>query len=124
MEARPKILVVDDDEGILNLLTDVLSPAYQVCAARDVLEAVDVLGGQPVSLVILDLNLPILGGADLLEQLRLRPEFEHTPVVVISAYPDLIKRVRGLKVQSILPKPFRLEQLSRAVAQAIESGTT
>ncbi len=119
MNTRDSILVVDDDENILQLVSDTLSDAYQVKTATDAVEAADQLQLQSFDLLILDLNMPVLDGSELLEILRVQPNFERVPILVISAYPDLIQRLTNAQVQAILPKPFQLDRLRQVVAETI-----
>ncbi len=120
MPSKNSLLVIDDDEAILQLLSDSLKDSYEVATAADVLQAADLLQMQPFDLLILDLNMPVMGGEDLLEIFRVQPNFNRTPIVVISAFPDLIQRVANAPVQAILPKPFSLDDLRKVVAEAIQ----
>ncbi len=121
MDNRPSILVVDDDEAILRLLTDSLSDQYEVKTASDVLEAADLLQAESFDLLILDLNMPVVDGSELLDIFRVQPNFENLPILVISAYQDLIERVRGARINAILPKPFAINTLRQTVADTIRS---
>jgi CheY-like chemotaxis protein len=120
MDSRSSLLVIDDDEAILQLLSDSLQDSYEVRTANDVLAAADLLQEQRFDLMILDLNMPVMSGEDLLDIFRVHPGFNQTPIIVISAYPDLIKRLANARVQAVFPKPFSLEELRRAIAQTIE----
>ncbi len=119
MDTRDSILVVDDDENILQLVSDTLSDTYEVKTASDAVEAADQLQLQSFDLLILDLNMPVLDGSELLEILRVQPNFERVPILVISAYPDFIKRLSNAQVQAILPKPFELNRLRQVVSETI-----
>ncbi len=121
MDNRPSLLVVDDDEAILNMLDDALKEQYEVCTASDVLEAADLLRDQNFDLLVLDLNMPVVDGEELLQIFSVHPNFDSLPILVISAYPDLIDRVKRARipVKAILPKPFAIEELKRVVAQAL-----
>ncbi len=119
MDSRSSVLVVDDDEAILQLVNDALQDKYQVSTAADVLQAADLLQEQHFDLLVLDLNMPVMGGEDLLDIFRVHPGFLGMPIVVISAYHDLIQRLANAHVQAILPKPFGVEALRRVVADTI-----
>ncbi len=119
MTERSSLLVVDDDETILRLLTDALCDDYEVKTASDVLEAADLLQAEPFNLLILDLNMPVVDGNELLEIFQVQPHFKELPVLVISAYPDLIQRLANVQVQAILPKPFKIEELRQVVANTL-----
>ncbi len=119
MDNRTSILVVDDDENILQLLSDALADIYDVKTASDAVEAADQLQLQSFDLLILDLNMPVLDGSELLEIFRVQPNFERVPILVISAYPDLIQRLANAQVQAVLSKPFELEHLKQVIAETI-----
>ncbi len=120
MDNRASILVVDDDENILQLLSDALSDTYEVKTASDAVEAADQLQLQAFDLLVLDLNMPVLDGSELLEIFRVQPNFDRVPILVISAYPDLIQRLANAQVQAILPKPFEVERLRQVIAETIQ----
>ncbi len=120
MDNQPSVLVVDDDEAILDMLRDALRENYEVATASDVLEAADLLRDQNFDLLILDLNMPVVDGQELMEIFSVHPHFEALPILVISAFPDLIERVKKARVNAILPKPFSIEDLRRTVARTIE----
>ncbi len=120
MDTRASILVVDDDENILQLLSDALGDTYDVKTASDAVEAADQLQLQSFDLLVLDLNMPVLDGSELLEIFRVQPNFDRVPILVISAYPDLIQRLANAQVQAILPKPFELGRLKQVISETIQ----
>jgi len=75
-----------------------------------------VLGKEPVSLVFTDLRMPVMDGIELLR--RARPRFPSTIFIVVSAYPDdLVALYRSDAFPiTVIPKPFRAEQVRRALA--------
>ena len=94
-----RILVVDDDLHIGNLLEEVLGKAgYGVSRAYSGTEALLCLESAPPDLVLLDLMLPGLSGEELL------PKIEGVPVIVLSAKAGLDSKVAR---QTILPSPLR-----------------
>ena len=88
------ILVVDDEQGIREVLQDVLGDeGHQVVAVEDGFHALEILEGDTVDLVILDVWLPNMGGIDVLKQIRDRwPEIE---VVVISGHANINMAVQA-----------------------------
>jgi DNA-binding response OmpR family regulator len=118
--AQHRILVIDDDETILELLTDALSPEYYVATAHDALEGVEHLMGDHFDLLIIDLGMPVLDGVELIHKIRANSPFTKIPILVLSAYPELRTRLRGSDVQAIMAKPFSIEQLNRTVAKIVD----
>jgi len=107
----PRILVVDDDEGVLRLVETILaSSGYTVFGARDgraaIAEAID----HSPHLIILDLSLPVLSGLDACAQLR---GWYHAPILVLSVHDQEQAIVKALDVgaDDYLTKPFRPGEL-------------
>jgi two-component system cell cycle sensor histidine kinase/response regulator CckA len=116
------VLVADDEEGVRSLVASVLQDAgYTVELAKDGAEAVQRLRalGDKVRLILLDLTMPILGGAEVAMELRrLQP---HVPIVAMSGYGDIevMQRFSESGVDDFLPKPFTSEQLARKVRDVL-----
>jgi two-component system, OmpR family, KDP operon response regulator KdpE len=114
-----RILVIDDDETILELLQDALSPEYQVVTAHDALEGVELMMDGRFELMIIDLGMPVLNGVDLIQKIRAHSPFARVPILVLSAYPELRDRLGGSDVQAVMAKPFSIDQLNRTVSKII-----
>ncbi len=117
-DGRKRILVVDDDGTIVDLIRDALSPDYIVATAESYAEAMAYLAGEPCDLVITDLGMPLLSGAELIHAIR-QSSLGDIPIIAMSAYPQLQELVKGFNLQGMLPKPFALEDLSDCVAKAL-----
>ncbi len=109
------ILVVDDDDTILSLFDDALSPEYQVEMAHGCIEATDRLTNRRFSLLIIDLQLPVLDGATFVRLLRANPEFDGLPVLLMTDYPPSANALLPLPATRILHRPFDVSQLLAAV---------
>jgi two-component system cell cycle sensor histidine kinase/response regulator CckA len=116
------ILVADDEEGVRALVTSVLEEAgYTVELARDGAQAIkklQTLSGR-VRLILLDLTMPKVGGAEAaLELRRLQPG---VPIVAMSGYGDIevMQKFSEAGVDDFLPKPFTPEQLAAKVRDAL-----
>jgi CheY-like chemotaxis protein len=118
------VLVADDEEGVRSLVESVLEEAgYTVELAKDGGEAVQRLQslGDRVRLVLLDLTMPILGGAEAATELRrLQPGI---PIVAMSGYGDIevMQRFSEAGVDDFLPKPFTPDQLAAKVRDVLAS---
>ncbi len=119
MDDHPKLLVIDDDPNLLELLTDTLGDEFDIATASDALQAADLLHTGDFDLLIVDLQMPVLGGINLIEILRSVPNYDATPILVCSAFPDLIQRTAGLNIQGIVQKPFSPARLKDKVAETI-----
>ncbi len=107
-----KILVVDDEEGILDVTEGYFQrKGYDVYTAGNGIEALEILDHTEIGCVFTDINMPIMDGLELAEKIR---EKESTlPVVVMTGYPSLENSIRTLKngVVDYLIKPVNLEQM-------------
>ncbi|MGD9153351.1 MAG: response regulator [Gammaproteobacteria bacterium] len=111
MNQKPRILVVDDDQQICDLLEGFLGKhGYQVFAAHDGVQMRRTLKEKTVDLIILDVMMPGEDGITLCRQIR---EKLVTPIIILSAMGDETDRIVGLKMgaDDYLPKPFNPKEL-------------
>lgn len=110
------ILVVEDDEEILSSVAEVIrEEGFEAITAGNGYQALEVLDGNPIALVLLDLMMPHLSGWQFLDRLRARRP--GVPVVLVSARNDLAHQASMLSVQGFLQKPFSLEDIVRITHQ-------
>jgi len=120
--AQPRILVVEDDAGLRDLLCNELEDAgYRSTAAADAEQARTMIGRDHVDLVVSDLRLPGDSGRDLLDHCRgldAPPGF-----IMITAFGTVEQAVDALKrgADDFLTKPLRLDHLRLAVARVLEA---
>ena len=117
VDARPTVLVVDDERAIRELVAALLEDeGYLVRRARDGLEALNLVEGNRIDLVLSDVRMPRLDGATLARRIRQRGY--DLPVILMSAvYADV--DVPGVQ---FVPKPFEVTRLFSAIAGALEAG--
>jgi len=112
MSQQPKVLVIDDEPGVRELISEALSISeITAVQAADGLEALSFLRRERFDLLILDINMPKLDGLALLE--KLRNEGMSVPVLMLSARADKADINRGLRTgaDDYLTKPFSIEEL-------------
>jgi len=82
----PKVLVVDDDKQVLELLSALLQRAgYEVRTAPGAVEAMEILEAEDLGAVVLDIMMPVRSGIEVLEHMRWNPKLAELPVVILSA---------------------------------------
>jgi excisionase family DNA binding protein len=117
---RPRILVVDDESSIRDLLTKTLALAeYDVDTSPDGPSALERLRLYPYDLLIADLRMPGLDGLTVIrEAKRLKSDL---PVIIITGYSTEMAAIEAvnLGVSGYLTKPFRVPQVLAAAAKAI-----
>lgn len=120
-----KILVVDDDVSIADLLTQaLLEEGYDVHKSVQSLRVYDAVREYQPDLVLLDLMMPYLEGEDELQLMKLSPDTASIPVIVVTAKAeaDLRKEeanLRQLGVVHIITKPFDLDAVVKLVKQTV-----
>jgi DNA-binding NtrC family response regulator len=120
-ESKPFILVVDDEEGVRELVKAGLGrKGYRVAAAASAEEALALLEREEPDAVITDLRMPGLPGDELVA--RLKRERPMLPVVVISGYGSMQNVVEVIKkgAEDYLPKPFTPQDLEVVALKAVQ----
>ena len=110
--APTKILIVDDEAGVRELLKDALKLAgFETQAASDGMSALTLLRSYSPDIMIIDINMPLMDGFELVE--RLRKTGNEVPVLMLSARADRVDVTRGLTLgaDDYVVKPFGLEEL-------------
>lgn len=106
-----KILLVDDDIDLTELLSEVLTmEGFESYITYNGQEALDVLAKEHFDMVLLDVMMPVLNGIETLKRIRAKYDI---PVLMLSARDDEIDRVLGLELgaDDYLPKPFNDREL-------------
>lgn len=119
--ANQRILVVDDEKNIRLTVTQALtSLGYQLNSATNGEEALKQLARQEFGLILLDLNLPGMGGLEVLRQVvKIRPDIK---VVLMSAHGTIDNAVEAMRLGAIdfLQKPFTTQELRDIVAHVFD----
>jgi CheY-like chemotaxis protein len=111
------IVIVDDERPIRELLSAFLDDlGHRTVVAANGGEALEVVAQQVPALVITDLMMPVLDGAELVRQLKANPATADVPIVVGSAIYD---RTIPSGVAAFTPKPYDLDQLESLVGQLL-----
>jgi DNA-binding response OmpR family regulator len=125
--APPRVLVVEDEQDIAGLIKHTLErsgdASVEIAGRGDA--ALRSIAARPPDLVILDLNLPGLGGDDVCRMLRQRSETAHLPIIMLTARTSETDRVAGLDLgaDDYVTKPFSLRELSARVRAVLRRRT-
>src|SRR3954463_13045251 len=115
---RKKILLVDDDVDDLQLITESLmmhDPTLKIVEARNGKEALNFLNSAIYlpSLIILDINMPVMDGKETLLALKDNEKFKEIPIVMFTTSSNDMDRIyfRRLKVE-MLTKPYTIDDMN------------
>lgn len=112
-----KILIVEDEKPIANLISWNLSCGYSCCCAYDGMSAADLIEENTYDLILLDIMLPKINGYELLEQIAPTA----TPVIFVTAKGTVEDRIKGLRAgaDDYLTKPFDVVELIARVESVL-----
>ncbi len=125
-EGTTKILVVDDEVDILNLIEKVLTDrGYKVVTATRGKEALALVKSEYPDLIILDAMLPEVHGFDVCKKIKGSAKYGHIPVIMISAIYRGWRFAKDLKdsygVDLFMEKPFKITELLQAVEKQLQN---
>ncbi len=108
-----RVLVVEDDPNVRGLLQTLLEvEGYAVVTASDGMDGLGHAAASSPGLVLLDLVMPDLGGARVLERLRDDPVLSQIPVIVVTGHEDALPEVQAtLGADNVFLKPFAVAEL-------------
>lgn len=111
--SEPTIMLVDDDDDIREIIGLILEgEGYRPITAADGLEAIDMLEhGEHPKIILLDMMMPGLNGADFLRRVKARPSLADIPVVVMSGDTAARRTAESLGADGCVAKPVELETL-------------
>ena len=110
-----RVLVVDDDRAILEMVTWALADeGYTVLSAAHGAEALDVVRREPPSVILLDMTMPVMDGWEFSRQLRALYD-RKIPIICMTAARDARSRSDDIGAEGLLAKPFDLVDLYRCV---------
>ena len=122
--AEAALLVIDDNEDNRYTLTRRLSrEGYtNLTTAANGREALELLQGKPIDLVLLDIMMPDMNGYEVLEHLKADPQLRHIPIIMISAVDEVESVIRCIELgaEDYLSKPFNPTLLRARVGASLE----
>ena len=116
------ILAVDDSPSMRALVQATLMEAgYDVVAASDGVEALNIAKDKGVSLVLADVNMPNMDGITLVRELRTLPAYKFTPILMLTTEvsPEKKKEAKSAGATGWLVKPFDPDQLLATIKKVI-----
>ncbi len=122
---RPRILCIEDEAGMLDLLRLILEAAdYVFLGARDGAEGLRMMQTEQPDLVLLDLMLPEIDGAEVLLRKKQDLTIQHIPVIAVTALTspfDQLMWKRRTEIKDYVTKPFKRKELLGTIAQVLSN---
>ena len=122
MEQQPRILVVEDDHDLLEMLSLYFrGQKYDVVTADTGAEALRLSQEEPPDLVMLDIRLPDIDGYEICRQMRAQRVTQDTPIIFLTEKRDRVDKLQGLElgVVDYITKPFDVQELQLRVRNTL-----
>ncbi len=119
-----KILVVEDEHSMAEFLSQFLTKGgYEVVTAANGKEGLEKAIHEQPDLVLLDANMPVMNGWDMLELLRKYPDSKDIPVIMVTAFTERRDVVKALSygVSDYVTKPFDFVELVERIVKTLKS---
>ena len=121
MKENSKILVVDDDSGIGEMLKTLLEfSGFKVTVTEKPDETEELIAAHDIDLVMLDMLISGVNGTDVCARLRKKPETENTPILMMSALHDAGKKCKNAGADDFIAKPFEMDELIAKINEVLE----
>ncbi|MHB1669665.1 MAG: response regulator [Thiomonas sp.] len=116
------ILIVDDSASLRQVVNIALASAgYEVIEACDGVDALTKLDGRKIHLIISDVNMPNMDGITLVKEVKQKPDYKFTPIIMLTTENQEDKKAQGQAAgaRAWVVKPFQPAQMLAAVSKLI-----
>ncbi|MFZ3228660.1 MAG: response regulator transcription factor [Pseudobdellovibrio sp.] len=126
---RSKVLIIDDESELREILAEIISERHQTLLARDGAEGLQMAKDKKPHTIILDLNMPNMNGIEVCKKLRSDPDTKNIRIIMLTALNDTEQRIKAFNAgaDDFVAKPVhpeellaRLESKLRRVSEALE----
>ena len=117
------ILLVEDNNELLMVMSTLLSNKYQVYTAHNGIEALDVIQREDLDLIISDVMMPEMDGNELTREIKSSANFSHLPIILLTAKTQEEDRKESMKIgaDDYITKPFKMGDLELRINNIIEN---
>ena len=118
-----KLLLVEDNMGLLLLMKHLLKSQYTVYTASNGKEALDIIENQDLDLIVSDVMMPVMNGNELTRHIKNTPDYRHLPVILLTAMTQEEDRTESLLLgaDDYITKPFKMGELRLRINNIIEN---
>jgi CheY-like chemotaxis protein len=115
-----KILLIDDNEELLDLMQEILTQnSYETEKLYYTSDIIQTLEKSNPDLLILDYLLTGINGGELCSQVKKNPATQHLPVMIVSAYPRVLESLGNYGQDAFLAKPFGIDEFLDTVSYCL-----
>lgn len=120
-EEKPKLMLVEDNEDLLDFLAKDLINNYQVIKSTNANRALEILVNENVQLIISDVMMPGMDGFAFCEKVKTSIETSHIPIILLTAKSSLNAKIEGLEsgADAYIEKPFSIDHLNAQINNLI-----
>lgn len=120
---RPTVLVVEDNPDMRAFVVRQLSKEYAVLSAVNGAEALKMLDGNYVNLVVSDVVMPVMDGFELCKTIKSDLNYSHIPVILLTAKTNIQSKIGGMELgaDAYIEKPFSVEYLQACASNLIQN---
>jgi CheY-like chemotaxis protein len=121
MKKRKRIILVDDDHGILDLLEVYLYEDYEIITALNGFEGLKKADELLPDFIITDIMMPVMDGIKFLNTLRKRPETAYIPVIAVTSFNKMMneKSLLNMGFNGVIFKPLKRETVLEAIDHVV-----
>lgn len=125
-EAKPTMLIIDDEIEMLWFISDIFTEEFNVMAINDSEEAEKILQETHPDIILCDIMMPGLDGIAFARHLKSNSKTAHIPLVIVSAKQEVEEQIEGINAGAELyvTKPFNVDYLKTAIKQLISRKET
>lgn len=118
---RPVVLLVEDNQDMLSFVKRQLSNDYVVLTAANGVEALRILDGNYVNIIVSDVVMPLMDGFELCKNVKSKLDYSHVPIVLLTAKTNIQSKIEGLELgaDAYIEKPFSVEYLRACISNLI-----
>jgi len=117
---KRKILIIDDDHAVLEILNEWLSQdGYQVKVMSEIEDILEVINNFNPQIILLDFLLKGTDGGELCYQIKSSYKYNHLPVIIFSAFPEGVLSLKRYRCDLFIQKPFDLNIMEQQINELI-----
>ena len=122
MNKNKTVLIIDDvEENIYILERRLISEGFKVHSANEGEKGLQILQKEPIDLILLDINMPVLDGITILEGIREDSSLSHVAILMVTANEDVSMALKCLKKGACgyITKPYSMEQMNQQIEHCL-----